>query len=109
MQRPVRPPEHLPRKQYRVRLSLRDDLLRLARAGDHADGTGGDAGFLADGCGERHLIARTDDDVRARDRATARAIDQVGAELLEPAAESYALRQVPAAFSPVAGGDASEE
>src|SRR5262245_57504344 len=55
---PVRIAQKLTREQNTVRLSARDDLVRLSGIGDEADGASGDARLATDALRERHLIAR---------------------------------------------------
>ena len=77
--------------------------------GDHADRAGEDAGVLANALGKRRLIAGADRNLRRRDVAARRAVDQVDAERLQLARELDRLLDVPAAVDPIGRGNAREQ
>ena len=62
-----------------VGLTGADDLVGLGGVGDHADGTGGEAGFAADAVGEGYLIAGADGDLLERGVAAGGHVDEVDA------------------------------
>ena len=74
---------------------LRTIWSACAGVGDHADGGGRDPRLAADALGERHLVAGADRDLRVRDVAARRAVDQVDAE-----APSAVARARPTARGP---------
>ena len=71
MLRPARIEQHRPRQRNEIRLSAGDDGFGLLRVGDHADSTGGDAGFFLYTFGERQLVTGANGDFGVEHHATA--------------------------------------
>ncbi len=99
-QRKIRVAQQFARDQDRVGLAGPDNVLRLSRGGDHADSAGQDPGVPANALGKRRLIAGADRNLRGRDVAARRAVDQIDAERLQLPRELDRLFDVPAAARP---------
>ena len=109
VQRPVGIAEKFACKQDEIGLAAAEDVVGLSRAGNHADGAGGEAGFAADALGEGGLIAGADGNLRGGDVAAAGDIEEMDSMCFEQACEIDGLVEIPAAGSPVCGGDADQE
>jgi hypothetical protein len=109
MQGPVGIPEHFPSKKNGIGLPGGHNLLRLRGMGDQTDRTGGNPNLLADLGGKRSLIPRSRRDFGMGDQATAGAVNEINADLFEPAAKFYGLVQIPSSFHPICAGDPYKE
>ena len=109
MDRPVGVAEHFARHEDEVGLALVDDAVGLGGLGDHADGGGGDGGFVADASREVDLIAGREGNFGVGDVAAGRAVDQVNAVFAQEAGKLNRVVDGPAAFRPVASGDADKQ
>jgi hypothetical protein len=114
MEGPVRVAEHFPGEEDEICLSGAEDVVGLLGAGDHADGSGEEAGFATDALGEMGLVSGADGDLGGGEVSTAGDIEEIDAVGFEEAGKFDGLLEGPflvgvVGGSPVCGGDADEE
>ena len=71
MPRPARIEDHAARESDDICLLILQNIFRLLKFGNQADGNGWNFGLTTNAFRERHLIIRTDFDVLFRNRAAA--------------------------------------
>jgi hypothetical protein len=109
MQGPVGIPEHFPSKKNGIGLTGGHNLLRLHGMGYQTNRAGGNAYLLANRCGKGSLVPRSRRDFCMGHQATAGAVNEINADLFEPAAKFYGLVQIPSSFHPICAGDPHKE
>src|SRR5450759_4242087 len=107
--RPVRVTEEGARHDDRVGPARGENLFRLPGLRDHSDRGRRDARLAPYRFRERHLVAGGDRNLRLRDVAAARAVDEIDAFRLQELRELDRLREVPSALHPVRRRDADED
>jgi hypothetical protein len=101
LQRPVRITKELARNHHKIRLAGSNDVIRLRRAGDEANGSGRHARFTPDAIGKRSLKSRSRGDFCIRDKSAGGNIHQIHLMRFQNLRERNRLVDIPAALNPI--------